>query len=65
MIDFCKIGYADPRIKQLNKKERLEYVRYIIKTDKNLKESIGISDIDKKKHMHIFIDAYFNSIEKQ
>ena len=65
MTDFCKLGYSHPRIMELSVTERLKYVRYIIKTDRNLQKSVGISDENKKKHMRIFIDSYFNSLEKK
>ena len=61
MFDYKKIAYRDSRIENLNKSEKLEYVKTILRHAKMLNNA-AILDKDKKRVLFAVIDDYFDNI---
>ena len=61
MFDYKKIAYRDSRIENLNKSEKLEYVKTVLKHAKMLNRA-AILDRDKEKVLYAVMDDYFDNI---
>ena len=63
MFDYKKIAYRDSRIENLNKSEKIEYVKTVLKHAKMLNRA-AILDRDKEKVLYAVMDDYFDNIKK-
>ncbi len=61
MFDYKKIAYRDSRIENLNKSEKLEYVKTVLKHAKMLNRA-AILDSDKEKVLFAIMDDYFDNL---
>lgn len=61
MFDYKKIAYRDSRIMNLNKGEKLEYVKTVLRYAKMLNNA-SILDKDKEKVLFAVMDDYFSHI---
>lgn len=61
MINYSNLAYSDPRVENLNKTEKLKYVKFVIRYEKVLKRMAVIEE-HKKYLLTISIDKFFDSI---